>query len=75
MAQGKVRKTEYSEAEAAGVLGISVGQLRSLILNHIVDQEEDLANVPKANFHPSDLLVLKLLAGSETQETDSTLVH
>ena len=67
MAQGKIRKTYYSEAEAANVLGISVEQLRSLIRNHIVEHEEDLLNVPRANFHPSDLLLLRFLAGAGPQ--------
>jgi hypothetical protein len=56
-------KTQYSEHEAAEELGVSVDQLRSLIRNHIVETDEDLTNVGVANFHPSDLLVLKILSG------------
>jgi len=56
-------ETHYSEAEAAKALGVTVEDLRSLILDHIVERAEDLENVPKASFHPSDLLVLKLLSG------------
>ena len=59
----KTKKSHYSEAEAAKALGISIEQLRALILNHIVDSAEDVQNVPRASFHPSDLLVLRLLAG------------
>jgi hypothetical protein len=55
-------KGQYSEREAAEELGVSVEQLRSLIRSHIVDTDEDLNNVAIASFHPSDLLVLKLLA-------------
>ena len=66
MTPDKPRKTHYSETEAAKALGISVEELRTLLLDHIVDDEEDLRNVPKANFHPSDLLVLRLLSESRT---------
>ena len=56
-------KGQYSEREAAMELGVSVEQLRSLIRSHIVESDEDLNNVPIASFHPSDLLVLKILSG------------
>jgi hypothetical protein len=61
-----IRKTHYSETEAAKVLGITVSDFRSLIETHIVDSVDDVENVPRASFHPSDILVLRLLAGSET---------
>lgn len=56
-------KSHYSEAEAAEELGVSVQQLRTLIRNHVVDRDEDLNNVAVTTFQPSDLLVLRLLAG------------
>ena len=59
----RLSKGQYSEREAAEELGVSVEQLRSLIRSHIVDTDEDLNNVGVASFHPSDLLVLKILAG------------
>lgn len=59
----KATRTQYSETEAAEELGVSVEQLRSLIRSHIVEAEEDLSNVPVASFHPSDLLLLRLLSG------------
>ena len=57
-------KSQYSEAEAAEELGISVEQLRNMIRSHVVDREEDLSNVAATTFQPSDLLVLRLLAGN-----------
>lgn len=60
---GKGNKTQYSEAEAARELGLSVDQLRQLIRSHIADSDEDINNVPATSFHPSDLLVLRLLLG------------
>jgi hypothetical protein len=59
-------KTHYSEQEAAEELGVSVQDFRTLIRSHIVDNEEDLNKVGMASFQASDLLVLKLLAGSRS---------
>lgn len=59
----KPPKPQYSESEAARELGLSVDQLRTLIRCHIADTDEDLNNIAVASFHPSDLLVLKLLSG------------
>lgn len=59
----KPNKTQYSEVEAAQELGMTVEQLRVLIRNHVAQSDEDLAHIAMASFHPSDLLVLKLLAG------------
>jgi len=58
-------KTQYSEAEAARELGVSIEQLRSLIRSHVADSDEDLNNVPATSFHPSDLLLLKLFLASQ----------
>jgi len=62
----KQNKTQYSEAEAAHELGITVEQLRVLIRRHVAQSDEDLNHIAVATFHPSDLLVLKLLAGQKT---------
>ena len=56
-------KSQYSETEAAEELGISVAHLRTMIRSHVVDRDEDLNNVPVTTFQPSDLLILRLLAG------------
>jgi hypothetical protein len=62
----KPNKTQYSEAEAAEELGVSVEQLRVLIRKHIAKSDEDLLHIAVASFHPSDLLVLKILTGQST---------
>jgi len=59
-------KGQHSETEAAEQLGISVGQLRTMIRSHVVDKDEDLNNVPVHTFQPSDLLILRLLTGMQT---------
>ena len=71
----KPAKAQYSEHEAAEELGVSVDQLRSLIRNHIVETDEDLTNVAVANFHPSDLLVLKILSGLKPSPTAQGLAE
>ena len=65
----RLAKGQYSEREAAEELGVSVEQLRCLIRSHIVDSDEDANNIPIASFHPSDLLVLKILSGLSLQPT------
>ena len=56
-------KSQYSESEAAAELGISVDALRQMIRSHVMDNEQDVSNIPATTFQPSDLLVLRLLAG------------
>ena len=65
----KPTKTQYSEQEVARELGVSLEELRTLIRSHIVETDEDLNNVGVASFHPSDLLVLKLLLSSKANPT------
>jgi len=65
----KQNKTQYSEAEAAQELGVTVEQLRVLIRQHIAQTDEDLNNIAIATFHASDLLVLKLLASQSADLT------
>ena len=64
------QKSQYSEAEAAEELGVSIGEFRNMIRSHVVDREEDLGNVPVTTFQPSDLLILRLLAGRPTASRD-----
>jgi hypothetical protein len=59
----KPHKSQYSETEAAEALGVSIDELRRLIRRHIVGDEDDLAPLSQANFQPSDLLLLRILAG------------
>jgi hypothetical protein len=65
----KPAKTQYSEQEAAQELGLSIDEFRTLIKSHIVDNEEDVNNIPVASFHPSDLLLLKLLSSRNVDST------
>jgi hypothetical protein len=67
----KPHKAQYSETEAAEALGVSIDELRRLIRHHIVGAEDDLAPLSRASFQPSDLLLLKILAGQCPQPAGS----
>lgn len=54
-------KAQYSEAEAAQQLGISIADLRGLICRLIAVEESEANTVSMVSFLPSDLLVLRLL--------------
>jgi hypothetical protein len=62
-------KLEFTEAEAAEELGVSLLQFRAMIRTHILDCDEDLKNLPAATFQLSDLLILRLLAGGSARES------
>ena len=68
----RMGKSQYSETEAAEELGVTVEQLRKMIRNLVVDRDEDLTNVPVTTFQPSDLLILRLLAGMPTDPNHGT---
>jgi hypothetical protein len=63
-------KSQYTEIEAAEELGISLSQLRTMIRSHVLERDEDLNNVPVTTFQPSDLLILRLLAGMPTNSIE-----
>jgi hypothetical protein len=69
MPPSRTGKSQYSEAEAAEELGVSVEQLRIMIRSHVIDRDEDLNNVPVTTFQPSDLLILRLLTGRQPSST------
>jgi len=63
-------KAEYTEDEAASALGISVGQLRSLVRTHVIKEETGM-DVPIPTFRPTDLLLLKMLSESQPRVLSS----
>lgn len=60
-------KGYYSETEAAQALGLSIERLRALVRQHILQSEDEMANLPMTSFQPSDLLLLRLLSSSGAQ--------
>ena len=65
------RKSQYSEPEVAEALGVSVDELRRLIQRHIVSGEDEMPSLSQASFQPSDLLLLRILAGQRFQPSES----
>jgi hypothetical protein len=57
-------KSEYTEEEAASALGVSIGQLRSLVRTHVIKEENGM-EVPIPIFRATDLLLLKMLSNSQ----------
>jgi hypothetical protein len=53
-------KSEYTETEAASILGMSVDQLRALVRQHVVTEDEGEGIV--TSYRQTDLLMLKMLA-------------
>ncbi len=66
-------KGYYNEAEAASSLGISLEELRALVRRNILDNEDDVANLPMTSFQPSDLLLLRLILGQHTRQQAAAL--
>ena len=67
-------KVEYTEEEAASALGVSIAELRSLVRTHVTkdDSEREEAEIPLPSFRPSDILLLKMLAGAQAERTRAT---
>lgn len=63
-------KLEYTEEEAASALGISIGELRSLVQTHVIS-EETAGDMPVTTFRPTDLLLLKMLSQSHASTVRS----
>ena len=62
MARRTQSKSQYSELEAAAELGISVEELRALVRSQIAS--DDALRPPLDQFHPADLLLLRILVKS-----------
>ena len=62
----KAPKVEYSEEEAAKMLGIAIEELRSLVCEHIVKGDEAAATRFPC-YRASDLVMLRIFAGMSRQ--------
>jgi hypothetical protein len=69
LAPSKPFRVEYSETEAADMLGISIEHLRTLVKNHIVKDDDPAVTVEA--FQQSDLLLLRILAKIPSAGTHS----
>jgi hypothetical protein len=61
MLVSKQTKVQYSEIEAAEILGVTVEQLRSIVKNHIVKDDSDGPQISVPTFQASDLVLLRIL--------------
>lgn len=57
-------KTEYTENEAAALLGVTLEELRALVREHVVSEESD-SDGAVACYRPTDLLLLRMLREKE----------
>lgn len=55
-------KGYYNETEAARALGVTLDEFRELVRDHLLEDDEQMANLARIYFQPSDLVVLRLLA-------------
>jgi hypothetical protein len=62
-------KGYYSEAEAAKFLGLNLEDFRRLVRSHILDTDDELANLPMTSYQPSDLLLLRHLLSLRRRES------
>lgn len=54
-------RVEYSEDEAAEMLGIEVGELQRLIREHVVNEPEAIAGLQARTYLAADLVALRIL--------------
>lgn len=54
-------KSEYTAAEVAGELGMSLSELRTMIRKHILHPGETPRSLAGAAFQPSDIAILRVL--------------
>lgn len=60
----KPGKAQYSEAEVAQELGLSVDRLRLLIRERILTADDEAGQPAPDTYQPSDVLLLKLLSAN-----------
>jgi hypothetical protein len=61
-------KGYYNEAEAARALGVTLEEFRALVRDHLLEDDEQLANLPRMYFQASDLVVLRMLAAGKSRD-------
>jgi DNA-binding transcriptional MerR regulator len=65
--------SEYTEAEAAEKLGVSIDQLRAMVRMHILQEDGDPKDLSMTVFQRSDLLILRLFL--EWQSGDAGVIR
>lgn len=65
-------KGYYTESEAAQALGVTLDEFRALVRACLLESDDDLANLPRMYYQPSDLVVLRLLASRRPSSACAT---
>jgi len=65
-------KGYFNETEAAQALGVTLDEFRTLVRTHLLESDEDLANLPRMYYQPSDLVVLRMLAAQRASGSFAT---
>ncbi len=61
-------KGYYNETEAARALGVTLDEFRGLVRDHLLEDDEQMANLPRMYFQASDLVVLRMLASRHLRD-------
>ncbi len=61
-------KGYYNETEAARALGVTLDEFRALVRDHLLEDEEQMANLARMYFQASDLVVLRMLAARRLRD-------
>ena len=60
-------KNDYNIDEAAGLLGITSGEIRSLLIRYVLDEVDGIRNLAGMRFRPADLIMLSQVAVPPTK--------
>lgn len=58
-------KSDYNFEEAARILGISAKELRSRVINNLLDEADAVQNLPRMRFRPADLIMLSMVRSTD----------
>jgi hypothetical protein len=60
-------KNDYNIDEAARLLGITSGEIRSLLIRYVLDEVDGVRNLSGMRFRPADLIMLSQVAVPPTK--------
>lgn len=60
-------KNDYNIDEAACLLGITSGEIRSLLIRYVLDEVDGVRNLSGMRFRPADLIMLSQVAVPPTK--------
>jgi hypothetical protein len=63
-------KAEYNLDEAASILGISAKELRTRVIQHLLDGSDSVQNLTRMKFRPADLIMLSMVGDTPSEDLD-----